>query len=176
MTAIEFKPVQHADIPLLRSWLNKPHWREWWGDPDTELDYIIDMVDGRDTTKPFIFHIDGKPAGYIQYWFIGQHQTEEWAKDNPWLLELPAEAVGVDISIGDVENLSIGIGTTVLHAFVSKLVSDGYTCIIIDPDPENTRAVRAYEKAGFKPIPHLIGQTPGVLIMQYEISFKEKAL
>jgi RimJ/RimL family protein N-acetyltransferase len=174
MPTIEFKPVQHADIPLLWDWHNKPHWREWWGDPETELGYILDMVEGRDTTKPFIFFVDGKPVGYIQCWFIGHYQADEWAKDSPWLLELPVEAVGVDISIGAAENLSKGIGTTVLRAFVRKLCDEGYSTIIIDPDPENIRAVRAYQNAGFKPIPHLIGRFEGVMIMQYEMKSEEQ--
>jgi RimJ/RimL family protein N-acetyltransferase len=40
---------------------------------------------------------------------------------------------------------------------------------VIDPDPENRRAVRAYEKAGFRAIPRLVGRTGDTLIMQYEL-------
>jgi RimJ/RimL family protein N-acetyltransferase len=45
--------------------------------------------------------------------------------------------------------------------------------IIIDPDPKNTRAVRAYTKAGFKPVPNLAEKTQGVLIMQHESNTNE---
>lgn len=165
---IGFAPVTPEDYGLLASWLHSPHMREWWGDPDEELGFIRDMVEGRDTTRPFLIVLDGRPVGYIQYWFIGHHQNEVWIKDNPWLAELPSEAIGVDLSIGDPDLVSKGIGSTALSAFVRKLSADGYRTIIIDPDPANLRAVRAYQKAGFRPIPHLEGRTGDSLIMQYD--------
>jgi aminoglycoside 6'-N-acetyltransferase len=76
----------------------------------------------------------------------------------------------VDLSIGDVGKLSQGIGSGVLRAFTERLVEEGHRAIIIDPDPENRRAVRAYEKAGFRPVPRLLGRTGDTLIMQYELS------
>ena len=111
----------------------------------------------------------GEPVGYIQCWFVGEHQTEEWAKDHPWLLDLPADAVGVDLSIGDPDRLSQGIGSAALSAFVRMLREEGRRTIVIDPDPANARAVRAYEKAGFRVIPELAGRTAeNVLLMRFE--------
>jgi RimJ/RimL family protein N-acetyltransferase len=161
------RPVTADDLPMLADWLAKPHWREWWGDPETELGYIRDMIEGRDSSHPFIFSVDGRPAGYIQYWHIGLHQIPEWTDDNPWLLELPAEAVGVDLSLADGDNLAKGIGSSVLTAFARALVDIGHKTVIIDPDPANGRAVNAYTKAGFCPVPHLKGRTTDVLIMQF---------
>jgi aminoglycoside 6'-N-acetyltransferase len=164
---IGFVPVQADHYPLLEAWLNAPHMREWWGDPDEELGFIRDMVEGRDTTRPFLIVLDNEPIGYIQYWFIGHHQNEQWVKDHPWLMELPPDTIGVDLSIGDPLKLSRGIGSAALAAFVRMLRDQGHDTIIIDPDPLNTRAVRAYTKAGFRPVPHLEGRTDGVLIMQH---------
>lgn len=159
-----------ADLALMRRWLERPHVREWWGDPDVELGYIRDMIEGRDTTHPFIFSIDAEPVGYIQYWYIGHHQSAAWIADYPWLAELPPETVGVDLTIGDADWLGRGVGSSVLRAFVERLLAQGHRTIIIDPDPANTRAVRAYEKAGFRPIPRLFGRTGDTLIMQYQPS------
>jgi RimJ/RimL family protein N-acetyltransferase len=167
---IDFTPVRADDLPLLSEWLRRPHWREWWGDPEVELGYIRDMVEGREATLPFLFHLDGVPSGYIQLWFIGPHQIPDWADNNPWLLELPADAVGVDLSIADPGQLSRGIGSAVLRTFVDRLRQEGHTTIIIDPDPSNARAVAAYRKAGFRPVPHLEGRTEEVLIMQHRMS------
>ena len=157
-----------ADLPLMKRWLEMPHMREWWGDPETELGYIRDMIEDRDTTRPFIFSVDGEPVGYIQYWFIGHHQNAEWFADHPWLAELPAETIGVDLSIGEPANLSRGFGSAALRTFVERLTGDGYRTIIIDPDPANKRAVRAYEKAGFRAVPRLVGRSGDALIMQYQ--------
>ncbi len=166
---IGFAPVTPDHYALLRDWLGRPHMREWWGDPDEEFGSIRDMVEGRDTTRPFVILLDGAPVGYIQCWFIGEHQGGQWAADHPWLLDLPADAVGVDISIGDPGKLSQGIGSAALSAFVRILRDEGRRTIIIDPDPANGRAVRAYEKAGFRVIPDLAGRTgENVLLMRFE--------
>lgn len=171
--AIRFDPVTEIDYSLLRRRLATPHWREWWGELDVEFGYIVDMVDGRDGSHPFILSLDGLPVGYIQYWHVGIHQTAEGAKDNLWLMELPAASIGIDLSIGEASLLSRGIGSTVLRAFVRRLRSEGYSSIIIDPDPQNVRAVRAYRKAGFVPVPHLVGRTDGAMIMHHLAHSKE---
>lgn len=173
---IGFSPVGEEHYPLLRAWLETPHVREWWGDPEEEIGFIRDMVEGRDTTRPYLIQFDGEPVGYIQVWFLGHHQNEDWTKDNPWLLELPKEAVGVDLSIGHADKLSIGLGSAALTAFVSHLRSLGHETIIIDPDPTNARAVRAYEKAGFRPVETLLGRTgDDVLILQFDPKANERS-
>ena len=166
---IAFRPVSPGDLAMLGRWMGRPHWREWWGDPEVELGYVRDMIEGRDRTcEPFIFDLDGAPSGYIQVWRIGPHQTPEWAQDNPWLMELPATAVGVDISVADPERLSKGVGSRVLRRFVEGVAATRGAPVIIDPDPKNGRAVAAYRKAGFRPLPHLEGRTSDVLIMQFD--------
>jgi aminoglycoside 6'-N-acetyltransferase len=171
---IGFVPVEPQHYPLLTQWLNAPHMQEWWGDPETELGYIRDMVEGRDTTRPFLILLNREPVGYIQYWFIGHHQNQQWTKDHPWLLELPSDTIGVDLSIGWPEQLSKGVGSAALAAFVARLREDGHTNIIIDPDPDNARAVRAYTRAGFRPVPHLQGRTGDVLIMHHDPAANER--
>ena len=167
---ISFVPVEPQHYALLQTWLGEPHMQEWWGDPETELGFVRDMVEGRDTTRPFLIMLQGDPIGYIQYWFIGHHQNEQWIKDHPWLSELPPETISVDLSIGCPEKISKGVGSTALASFVATLRDQGYATIIIDPDPDN---VRAYAKAGFRPVPHLQGRTADVLIMQHDPNVNE---
>jgi RimJ/RimL family protein N-acetyltransferase len=172
---VSFVPVEPGHYALLRTWFATPHMQAWWGDPETELGYIRDMVEGRDSTRPFLIVVSNTPVGYIQYWFVDDHQNAQWIAEHPWLRELPSGAIGVDLSIGDPQKLSIGIGSTALTAFVSMLRAKGHQTIIIDPDPRNTRAVRAYAKAGFRPVPALAGRTDDVLIMQHELHANEAA-
>ncbi|WP_417770039.1 GNAT family N-acetyltransferase [Stappia sp.] len=164
---IGFRAVTLADLPLLAGWMETPHWRRWWGDPATELGYIRDMVEGRDTTEPYLFTLDGRDTGYIQLWHLADNRTPETVAESPWLSELPEGTVGVDLSIGDAGDLSKGIGTAALEGFVAELRRRGLERIIIDPDPENGRACRAYEKAGFRPVAHLAGRTGDALIMEH---------
>ncbi|MCK7613315.1 GNAT family N-acetyltransferase [Roseibium sediminicola] len=167
---VSFRPVTSDDLPLLADWMARPHWRAWWGEPETELGYIRDMLEGRDTTKPFIFQVDGSDSGYIQVWYVKDQQGPEVVTDYPWVVLLPKDAVGVDLSIADGKELSRGLGTKVLQAFVRKLQQDGHHRILIDPDPANLRAVKAYRKAGFREIKDLLGRTGDSLLMEHTVT------
>ena len=59
---IGFRPVERDDYALLADWLQRAHWREWWGEPETELGYIRDMVEGRRNRRDDFYK---RPAGHI---------------------------------------------------------------------------------------------------------------
>lgn len=169
---IGFQSVSAYDYELLENWMRRPHWQEWWGEAETELGYIRDMVEGRDTTRPYLFVLEGRPVGYIQAWTIADHLSEPWLSKAPWLRDVPADSIGVDLAIGDVENLSKGLGTSALVAFTRMLKKEGHRHILIDPDAANLRAIRAYQKAGFEGL--LIAPDPeqggrSIMIMQLAI-------
>ncbi|MCZ0961306.1 GNAT family N-acetyltransferase [Paracoccus benzoatiresistens] len=166
---LSFVPVTAADLPLLARWMDQPHWREWWSaDVETELGYIRDIIEGRDTTRAFLFHLDGEPTGYIQVWRITDARVEPWLSDASWVMDLPDDAVGVDLSIGPPDQVSKGIGSWVLARFVAMLRAEGHRSIVIDPDRSNHRAIRAYRKAGFREIADLSGRTGDCLLMRHE--------
>ena len=168
--AIGFRPVTMADLPMLQGWMEQPHWRQWWGEPKDECAMIRDMIEGRDTTRPFIFTLDGRDAGYIQVWTVADQLFEPWLTDAPWMTSLPDGAVGVDLSVGDAGDLGKGLGSRVLIEFVAMLRAEGKREIFIDPAPDNARAIRAYEKAGFVVWPPLVGQTRDCLIMRHALT------
>ena len=161
-----FEPVSPDHYPMLRTWLSRPHWREWWGEPEAELETIRTMVEGGDPTRPYLIVENDKPLGYIQRWRVEDQADEKTISEHPWLTRLPGKAVGIDLSIGDEADLSKGKGSAVLAAFMDKLRSDGATIFVIDPDRNNQRAVRAYSKAGFRPVPGLEALSGDALIMQ----------
>jgi RimJ/RimL family protein N-acetyltransferase len=164
---IGFRPLVAADLALLATWLEADHVRPWWGHPAEEVQKVRDMLEGRDSTRPHVLLIDGRPAGYIQVWHLDDWRDEETLAGDPWVALLPEGAVGVDICIGERTLIDRGIGSRAVRLFSEGLAADGYATIIIDPDPANRRAVNAYARAGFRPIPTLLGKTEGVLIMRY---------
>ncbi|MTH99741.1 GNAT family N-acetyltransferase [Roseibium sp. RKSG952] len=164
---VTFRPVTEADLPLLHKWMEGEHWQKWWKDVDTELGYIQDMMEGRDTTRPFIFQVDGEDAGYIQLWSVADQKARGWREVVPWFDLLPDEAVGIDVSIGEREKLSKGLGTEVLKAFVAKLRGEGKARILVDPEKSNPRAIKCYRKAGFREVESLLGKTGHILIMEH---------
>jgi aminoglycoside 6'-N-acetyltransferase len=42
-----------------------------------------------------------------------------------------------------------GHGSAFVRAFADKILANGAPRVVLDPEPENARAIRAYEKAGF---------------------------
>ena len=62
----------------------------------------------------------------------------------------PAGTRGIDQFIGEPDMIGRGHGSAFIRAFVDRLLAAGTPRVVTDPDPANTRAIRAYEKAGFR--------------------------
>jgi aminoglycoside 6'-N-acetyltransferase len=62
----------------------------------------------------------------------------------------PKGTRGIDLFIGEPDMIARGHGSALIRAFVEDRLKHGAPRIVTDPDPLNTRAVRAYEKAGFQ--------------------------
>jgi RimJ/RimL family protein N-acetyltransferase len=70
-----------------------------------------------------------------------------------WPDETDPGAVGIDQFLADAENLGKGIGTEMVAQLVEFLFRDSAaTKIQTDPAPNNLRAIRCYEKAGFQKV------------------------
>jgi aminoglycoside 6'-N-acetyltransferase len=136
-----FRPMSADDLPLLRRWLAMPHVTRWWGHPDVQLVLLRDDLD-HPAMDQQIVAIGGKPFGYLQC-----YQLTDW---NTGFGSHPAGTRGVDQFIGEPDMVGRGHGSAVLRAFVDRLFSAGTPRVVTDPDPANGRAIRAYEKAGFR--------------------------
>lgn len=164
---ITFKPLQLIDehINLLYTWLCKPHVVEHWDPAPKDLEQIQKKYRKKiesDTQLPYLICLDDKPIGYIQSYYAP-------AIGDGWWEDQPEGTWGMDIFIGEEDSLGKGYGSESLKLFVIKIFEEhGAKKIIIDPDPENKRAIRAYEKAGFAK--KGIADTPDgrVLLMEIE--------
>jgi len=143
-----FRPLQTADLPLLHAWLARPHWTEWWGPAPTFAEVQADYgawIDDPAQVQPHIALLDGAPFGYIQS-YVAMGSGGGW-----WEAETDPGVRGIDQSIADAAQLGRGLGTAMVKAWVAKLFADPQvTRIQTDPDPRNARAIRCYEKAGFR--------------------------
>jgi aminoglycoside 6'-N-acetyltransferase len=137
----EFRPFIEADFPIIREWLAQPHVVEWWG--DTEEQFAL--VSG-DLSEPamdqFIVSADGRPFGYVQ-----SFDLVAWP--DPCFHDQPRGTRAVDQFIGEPDMINRGHGSGFMRAFAETLLAAGAPRVITDPDPDNARAIRAYEKAGF---------------------------
>jgi aminoglycoside 6'-N-acetyltransferase len=152
-----FRAVVPADLPLLREWLGRRHVREWWGDPVQGLARIADHI-GDPNIDPFIVECDDVPIGYIQSW-DPHAQADHPCRDQP------LGTRGIDQFIGDPELMGRGHGPAFIRLFVGSLFKAGAPRVVTDPNPRNSRAIRAYAKAGFKEIDRRITISGEALLM-----------
>ncbi len=129
-----------ADLPLVKRWLSTPHVMEWWGEPDEQFGLVSGDLD-EPAMDQFMVAIGGQAFGYLQCYAL-----TAW---NQGFGEHPALTRGIDQFIGDAHMIGRGHGSALTRQFVDDLLSNGIPRVVTDPDPENGRAVRAYEKAGF---------------------------
>lgn len=141
-TGYRFRPVTQADLPRLALWLAEPHMQAWWGPVEEELDGIAEAIDSVET-RPMIVELEGEPIAYAQSY--DPHLEE----GHPYQ-DQPPGTLGIDLSIGPPERLGRGHGSAIARALSASLFAEGARRIVIDPHPENGRAIRAYEKAGFR--------------------------
>jgi aminoglycoside 6'-N-acetyltransferase len=141
MDDITFRAVTKKDASLLTRWAETPHWQELWGNTADIVTEIMGQIDS-DSVEPMIVELDGKPVAYVQTY--DPHMEE----DHPYQ-DQPFGTLGIDISIGEANDLHKGLGTQILTTLSQVLFDEGTMRLIIDPDPSNKRAIRAYEKAGF---------------------------
>ena len=141
MTPYEFRPMTAEHLPLVRGWLAKPHVREWWGDPREQFELVRDDLDDP-AMEQFIVATADRPFAYLQC-----YEPAMWPEGG--LGEHPDGTRGIDQFIGEAHMVGRGHGSAFIRLFAGALLQTGAPRIVTDPDPENGRAVRAYEKAGF---------------------------
>ena len=159
--AYTFPRLTRADYPLLRGWLAQPHVRAWWGDPEDEIAMIDEDLDTGPTDMRLVA-LAGQPFAYVQ-----DYPAHHWPM--PHYADFPDGTRAVDTFLGDPAFLGRGHAARYLRQRCGELLAEGVTAVVIDPSPDNERAVRAYRRAGFTPR-GLATNEEGkpALVMQYD--------
>ena len=135
---IFFRRLTNDDLPLMHEWLTRPHVREWWHDPSTFGAVVAEygpVISGADSTRAYIASLDGEDVGFIQVYVVD------------------AATRGIDQFLANADQMNRGIGTAMVRAFIEHVFEDRAVAQIqTDPAPDNARAIRCYEKAGFRPV------------------------
>ncbi len=166
MTRITFRPLQPADLHTLHDWLTRPHVAEWWQPTPSfaELDEeYAEHFAGTSGVKPYVALADGSPIGYIQS-YTAMGSGGGW-----WTDEQDPGVRGIDQFLANAGDLGRGLGSLMVRTFVETLFADpAVTRVQTDPSPENHRAIRAYEKAGFRRVKEIDTPDGRALLMTQE--------
>jgi aminoglycoside 6'-N-acetyltransferase len=129
------RPMTAADVPRLAAIQAQPGVAGAWGEPDVEK--LEGKAAGTDECTVFAIELADEVVGLIQY-----HEEDD---------EMYRHA-GIDLFLSeDVHGQ--GLGTEVVRTMAEYLIHErGHHRLVIDPAAHNRAAIRAYEKAGFKPV------------------------
>jgi aminoglycoside 6'-N-acetyltransferase len=136
----EFRPMTHSDLPLIKRWLETPHVSEWWHDPSDQFELVSGDLDHPNVAQ-FIVRTNERPFAYLQC-----YRLSDW---NNGFGPQPDGTRGIDQFIGEADMIGRGHGSAFVRTFADKLLAGGTPRVVLDPEPDNARAIRAYEKAGF---------------------------
>lgn len=142
-----------GDYALLAHWLSDERVLEFYEGRDNpfSLEQVAEefglLVRGADLVTPCILVYRDAPVGYLQFYPVTEAERAEYG--------LPGEALtdvyGIDLFIGEPDLWNRGIGTAAVSALTSYLFAERQARqIVIDPWVENERAIRCYEKCGFR--------------------------
>jgi aminoglycoside 6'-N-acetyltransferase len=149
MGSISFRALDRSDFPLLERWLAAPHVAAWWHEP-LDLRRLEQKygprIDGIDKTHVFIVEHKSRPIGWIQWYRWSDYP------DHARQVMAEGDAAGIDLAIGEASSIGIGLGPVAIRDFILSVVSvePGIAAVVTDPEEQNARSCRAFEKAGFR--------------------------
>ena len=146
---ILIRDFTESDLPLLFRWLTDDTVLEYYEGRDVRFtmeslaDHFLEEIpDG----FRVIFEYRNIPVGYGQAYQLSGEMYDEY--------EYPDEGhivFAMDQFIGEPEYWNKGIGTSFLKLMVDYLKENNAAyAVLLDPHQNNHRAIKAYEKAGFK--------------------------
>lgn len=164
MSSIRFVALQAGHLPLLHTWLGRPHVAQWWQPTpsvdELHADYIAPQHEPN-ATRAYLAHEGDTPIGFIQCYLV-MGSGGGWWED-----ETDPGARGIDQFLADEHRLGQGLGRRMIRAFVEQLFDDpAVTVVQTDPSPHNPRAIRCYRAAGFADVGEVMTPDGPALLMR----------
>ncbi len=149
---IGFRALQTGDLALLQRWLTNPRVFRWYGGAGPSFAEVTakytPRIAGQAPTKPYLILHAATPIGYIQTYLVASDL------DYAAIVGDSSDAAALDLFIGEDGYAGRGLGAAAIHAFLHEIIfSDpSMNRCFIDPHPDNSVAIHAYTRAGFRPL------------------------
>jgi aminoglycoside 6'-N-acetyltransferase len=146
---VRFAALAEADLPLLHGWLNAAHvvagYSRVHSTPEDVAAKYGPRIAGTEPVQGYVASVEGHPLGYVQVYRVADFP------DYAATVGEFADAVAIDVLIGEVEWTGRGLGPRVIAAAVEELVFPAHAAkrCIATPHAGNSASLRAFAKAGF---------------------------
>ncbi len=148
-----------ADYSVLQRWLSDPRVLEFYEGRDQTFDLArvatqFGPAAAAAAETPCLIFYKGWAAGYLQFYpLLDEAARAEYGLSSEERASTGTEIWALDLFIGQPELWARGLGSRLLNAFAEWLFTHTPAAeLAVDPHADNLRAIRAYEKAGFKRI------------------------
>ena len=126
------RPATEADADLLTGWHADPAVAEFWDGETFTREEMLERL-ARPDVDAYVVEAEGRPVGYLQAWF-------------------DAGDCGLDMFLVPGAR-GRGLGPDSAQALARYLLREaGYSRVTVDPCLGNEVAIRAWRKAGFRPV------------------------
>ena len=133
---VTLRPPLIADTGRLTDILDDPAVSQWWGQHDQDR-VRRELIERDEGAVGFVVEVDGETIGFVQY---GEEEDPDYRH------------ASIDIFLDPAWH-GRGLGADAVRTLAHYLFADhGHHRITIDPAAHNERAIRSYERVGFRPV------------------------
>lgn len=157
---VTLRPATPADLPTLRRWDEEPHVVA--SDPNDDWEWETELARRPAWREQLIAEVGGRAIGFVQIIDPALEESHYWG-------EVPAGLRAIDIWIGEPDALGQGHGSAMMRQAIARcFASPEVSAIVIDPLASNVRAIRFYERLGFRPVERRWFGADDCLVMRLE--------
>ena len=153
---MKVRQLEKKDNSLLAKWLSDPTALEFYEGRNNP--FSIEKVNcvfyksDRGQVRCIIDY-EGSEIGYIQFYLLDEETKKEYGYSQEETI------YGTDQFIGESEYWNKGVGTLLVSSMVQFLIEQKKADrVVMDPQVRNVRAIKCYEKCGFKKVKMLLKQ------------------
>ncbi|WP_405098724.1 GNAT family N-acetyltransferase [Oceanobacillus sp. FSL H7-0719] len=168
---VSIRNMKHTDYEVMAQWLSTKEVLEFYGDVNSPFtlqqvkNKYEPRVNGDIPVIPYIVELDKTPIGFMQQYKLKEEKQKEFGYPKSLTV------YGIDQFIGYPNIFNKGIGTEMIRIFIKNISHHkDVDIIILDPAVTNLRAIRCYEKCGFRKLKKINNKTNW--LMEYRINHR----
>ena len=133
---LALRPATLDDVPWLARIAAEPSVAPWWGEQGEEI-WRRRFIEQDQDAHRYVIEQDGSAIGFAQWY---EEQDPEYRH------------AGMDLFLAQ-DAQGCGLGAEVVRLLARWLIDvRGHHRLVIDPAAANMRAIRCYQRVGFRPI------------------------